>query len=89
MAHIVRNLRRRTTISLSPQVMFFDYATNHTKAEVLAAGFFNESRGNLTPRSIIDAIIDADGAPEFVRIRIVTVPDTGDITVALAPAPAV
>ncbi len=81
MTHIVRHLRRRTTISLSPHVMFFDYATNHTKAEVLAAGFFNLSRDNLTPRSIIDAVVDADGTPEFVRIKIATVPDTGNVTV--------
>ncbi|GCA49300.1 hypothetical protein KGO5_01743 [Sinorhizobium sp. KGO-5] len=83
MAHRVRDLRRRTTISIpgQRQITFSDYATTHTKAEVLAAGFFNDSRDNVTVGSIIDAVVDIDGTPEYVRIRFATVPATGNVTV--------
>lgn len=78
---VIRDLRRRTTISIKgyPQAMFFDFATTSSKAEVLAAGFFNLARYNLTPGSIIDAVVDWDDTKEYVRIKIATVPDTGNV----------
>lgn len=85
MAHRVRDLRRRTTISITGQrqIMFFDYATVHTLAEVQAAGFFNDSRDNLTVSSIIDCVADINGTPARVVLRMVTVPASGNITVAV------
>ncbi|MCF1478141.1 hypothetical protein FS782_13780 [Agrobacterium vitis] len=79
--HNARDLRRRTTISLKPQAMFFDYATVGLKAEVLTAGWFNTSRDNLTPGSIIDAVVDWASTKEYVRIKVATVPATGNVTV--------
>lgn len=86
MAHRVRDLRRRTTISITGQrqIMFFDYATVHTLAEVQAAGFFNASRDNLTVGSIIDCVADINGTTARVVLRIATIPAApGNITVVV------
>lgn len=83
MAHMPRQLRRSNSITLAGNVMIhtFDYATNHTKAEVLTAGYFNESRAALSKSSIINAVVDVDGTPEYVRIMLATVPASGNVTV--------
>lgn len=83
MAHDKRALKRNETINIPgyPQCQFFKYATTHTKAETIAAGFFNDSRAQLTPGSIIDAVVDWDDTKEYVRIKVATVPDTGNVTV--------
>ncbi|MCZ4073546.1 MULTISPECIES: hypothetical protein [unclassified Agrobacterium] len=85
MAHRPRDLRRRTTISIpgQRQIMFFDYATVHTLAEVQAAGFFNDSRDNLTVGSIIDCVADINGTTARVVLRTTAVPPTGNVTVAV------
>lgn len=85
MAHRVRDLRRRTTISIpgQRQIMFFDYATVHTEAEVTAAGFFNASRDDLTKDSIVDAVVDINGTPHRVVLRFTAVPASADVTVAI------
>ncbi len=84
--HQVKDLRRRTTISPvgQRQIMFFDYATVATEAEVTASGFFNLSRDNLTKDSIIDAVVDMNGTPHRVVLRIATLPAAPtDVTVAI------
>lgn len=85
MAHRVRDLRRRSTISIpgQRQISFFDYATVHTEAEVLTAGFFNASRMDLTQDSIVDAVVDLGGTPHRVVLRFTAVPSTGNVTVAI------
>lgn len=84
MAHVPRQLRRSNSITLSGnrKVHFFDYSTDHTKAEVLTAGYFNGSRASLSAHSIINAVVDLDGTPEYVRIKVATVPASGNVTVA-------
>ncbi|MUO84776.1 hypothetical protein GOZ78_03490 [Agrobacterium vitis] len=84
MAHIKYDLvsaGRPVMLSNTRIIKFFNYATDHTKAEVLTAGFFNASRDDLTPHSIINAVVDCDGTPEYVRIKVATVPATGNVTV--------
>jgi hypothetical protein len=83
MAHQPTQLRRSNSITLTGNVKvhFFDYATNHTKAEMIAAGYFNDSRAALTVSSIIDAVADVDGTPAYVKMRVTAVPSTGNITV--------
>jgi hypothetical protein len=78
-------MRRRSTISIpgQRQIMFFDYATFHTLTEVQVAGFFNDSRDNLTKDSIVDAVVDINGTPARVVLRFATVPATGNVTVAV------
>lgn len=85
MAHRPRDLRRRTTISIpgQRQIMFFDYATVHTLAEVQTAGFFNESRDNITKDSIVDAVCDINGTPARIVLRFATVPASGNVTVVV------
>ncbi|MCJ9697386.1 hypothetical protein MOV76_38225 [Rhizobium sp. PRIMUS64] len=85
MAHQPRNLRRRSTISIpgQRQIMFFDYATTHTEAEVTTAGFFDTSRDNLTKDSIVDAVVDINGTPHRVVLRFTAVPTSGSVTVAI------
>lgn len=78
-----RKLRRRQAIQVSGvgQMQFFDYATEATEAEVLAAGFFNDARDTLTVGSIIDAIVDCSSTKTYTRIRVATVPTSGNVTV--------
>lgn len=83
MAHVPTQLRRSNSITLSGnrKVHTFDYATDHTKAEMLAAGYFNASRAALSVSSIINAVADVDGTSEYVRVKVATVPSSGNITV--------
>jgi hypothetical protein len=83
MAHQPTQLRRSNSITLTGNVKvhFFNYATNHTKAEAIAAGYFNDSRAALSVSSIIDAVVDVDGTSEYVRIKVATVPASGNVTV--------
>ncbi|WP_377299627.1 hypothetical protein [Rhizobium sp. SGZ-381] len=83
MAHQPTQLRRSNSITLTGNVKvhFFDYATNHTKAETIAAGYFNDSRAALSVSSIIDAVIDVDGTPAYVKMRVTAVPASGNVTV--------
>lgn len=84
MAHVKTRLvsaGKPVMLSNTRIVRFFNYATDNTKAEVLTAGFFNDSRGDLSVNSIINAVVDCDGTPEYVRIKVATVPTTGNITV--------
>lgn len=83
MAHVPTQLRRSNSITLANNVKVhtFDYATNHTKAEMLAAGYFNDSRSALTVSSIINAVADVDGTSEYVRMKVATVPASGNVTV--------
>lgn len=81
-----RNLHRRTCVSIpgQRQIMFFDYATVATAAEVTAAGWFNGSRNQLTSGSIIDAVVDINGAIARLVLRVVTW--SADPTVAITTA---
>lgn len=85
MAHDTRRLRRYNSITLSGNrlVHAFTYATDNTKAELLTDGYFNDSRMALTVGSRIEALCDADGTPNWVDVRVATVPATGNVTVAL------
>jgi hypothetical protein len=59
MAYIKSQLRNGgRPIRLSPTkfIRFLVYATNDTAAEVVAAGYFNEARADLSVGSIIDAL---------------------------------
>ncbi len=90
MTHAVTDLRRLNTITLAGNrlVHHFDCATNDTKAELLTAGYFNNSRAALTVGSWADCVVDVDGTPTFVRVIFTAVPSSGNVTVALAQAPA-
>ena len=90
MAHVKSQLRRSNSITLTGNVKVhtFDYATNHTKAEMIAAGYFNDSRAALSKASIINAVFDVDGAPGYARLLVTTVPATGNITVTDVTNPA-
>ncbi len=78
-----RQLRREhaTAIAGVGQLQFFRYITEATEAEVIAAGWFNNAREQLTVGSIITAIVDATAAKTFIRLRVTAVPATGNVTV--------
>jgi hypothetical protein len=84
MAHEPRQLRRYNSITLSGNrtIHFCNYATDHTAAEVVTAGYFNDSRAALTVGSIIDAVIDVDGTKDNIRVRVTAAPASGNVTVA-------
>ncbi|MCF1468502.1 hypothetical protein FS764_16465 [Agrobacterium vitis] len=84
MAHVKTRLvsaGRPVMLSNTRIIKFFNCASDNTKAEILTAGFFNDSREDLTPHSIINMVADCDGTPEYVRIKVATVPATGNVTV--------
>lgn len=84
MAHQPRQLRRYNSIVLSGnrKIHFFNYASDHTRAEIVTAGYFNESRSALSVGSVIDLAIDVDGAISSGRLRVTAVPASGNVTVA-------
>lgn len=84
MAHVVHQLRRYNSISMSGgrTVGFFNYATDHTAAEVVTAGYFNSSRAALAVGSIIDAVVNMGSSPDNIRVRVTAVPASGNVTVA-------
>jgi hypothetical protein len=84
MAHDTRRLRRYSSVPMSGgrNIGFFNYATDNTAAETVAAGYFNDSRAALTVGSIIDAVVDVDGTPDNIRVRVTAVPASGNVTVA-------
>lgn len=73
---------RPVVLSNTRIVKFFNLATDDTKAEVIAAGYFNDSRADLTVNSVIDFVYDCDGSPGFARARVTAVPATGNVTVS-------
>lgn len=77
----VTNSGRPIRISEGKFIRFLNYATNDTKAEILAAGYFNGVRADLSVASVCDCVVDVDGTPAFVKIMFATVPDTGNVTV--------
>ncbi|MGG7535351.1 hypothetical protein [Rhizobium sp. 12,4] len=84
MAHDPLALRRYNSIALSGgrKVGFYNYATDDTAAEMVAAGYFNNSRVALSVGSVIDAVVDVDGTPDNIRVRVTAVPTSGNVTVA-------
>ena len=73
MAHVTTALQRYHQSHLSGSFMsWFHYATNDTAAEVQAANFFNDSADTQKVGDVIEAIVDADGTPAFVRLRVAT-----------------
>ncbi|MAU21092.1 MAG: hypothetical protein CMH13_11230 [Martelella sp.] len=59
------------------------YATENTVAEVTAAGYFNEGRKSLYKNMLILADCDIDGTPAVALLRVINVPDSGNVTVAI------
>lgn len=76
---------RPVNITNQRQIKFFNLATDDLQAEVVAAGYFNDSRADLTPGSIIHALMAASsGSPVYRDLRVVAVPAApGNVTVAL------
>ncbi|PZU23920.1 MAG: hypothetical protein DI589_06595 [Shinella sp.] len=76
------NRARPVRISNTVYIRDLFYATNDTKAEVTAAGYFNNAKADLSVGSLITALVDADGTPARVEMRVTAVPDSGNVTVA-------
>lgn len=77
-------VRRYNSVTLSGNkvIHFLNYAANETAAEVVAAGWFNTIRDQVTVGSVMDAVVDADGTPDRISIIFTAVPATGNVTVA-------
>lgn len=85
MAHAPIALQRYHETHLSGAYMsWFHYATNDTAAEVQAANYFNASVDTLKVGDVIEALVDADGTPAFVRLRVATNDGTNVTTAVLA-----
>lgn len=71
-------------IRLSPTryVRWLNYASDDAKAVVIAAGYFNAAKADLSVGSIIDCVVNVAASPAFVKLRVTAVPASGDVTVA-------
>lgn len=78
-------LQRISTNLLSGgrKVHHFTFATDDTLAEITTAGYFNTARDSLTAHSIIHAVVDVDGTPNYATIRLTAVPASGNVTAAI------
>lgn len=65
------------------KIHWFTYATNDTLAEVTTDGYFNGVRDTLSANSIVDAVVDCDGTPNHVTLRLTAVPASGNVTCAI------
>ncbi|WP_281932197.1 hypothetical protein [Roseibium album] len=85
MALNIKSLSRfhETHMTANAHICWFKYATNDTQAEVVTAAYFNNARESLRVGDIIEAIVDADGAPAFVRVRVTAVATGADVTTAV------
>lgn len=83
MAHSKKALSRNGTSDLggTNQTNFYFYSTNHTLAEMIAAGYFNDSRKTVKVNDIVRAVYDKDGTAGFAILRFTAVPSTGNVTV--------
>lgn len=78
----LRNDGRPIRLSSTKFIRFLTYATNDLKAVVIAPGYFNEARADLTVGSVIRAEVDCGGTQTHVRMRVTAVPSSGNVTVA-------
>lgn len=64
------------------KIHWFTYATNDTLAEVTTDGYFNAARDALTKSSVILAVVDVDGTPNLVSLKVTTWSASADIVTA-------
>lgn len=74
---------RSVRLSNSRYIHFKNYATDDTLTQVTTAGYFNNSRADLSLNSIIHAVVDCDGTPNHVTLRVTVWSATGDLTAAV------
>jgi hypothetical protein len=84
MSYEARALKRYNTVTLpgNRQVSWYNYATNDTAAEVVAANYFDKARDTVKVGDCVDAIIDVDGTIDRISFRFTAVPTSGNVTVA-------
>ncbi|MBO6816514.1 MAG: hypothetical protein JJ891_16790 [Rhizobiaceae bacterium] len=80
------NKRSLVRIGTSPlagtntQVSLFFLATSDAVATVIADGFFNDARDQLTPGDVVIVSAVIGGTADVLLVRIDTVPASGDVT---------
>lgn len=77
-----------TTGAPAGKVVWHSFATNQTAAEVLVAGYFNFARARLTAGDVIFAVVDADGTPDHLILRVASVPAAPGNVTLIADEPA-
>ncbi|MAA97408.1 MAG: hypothetical protein CMN87_18215 [Stappia sp.] len=84
MAHSVKALSRFATSDMgrTNQTDTYVYSTNDTLAELVAAGYFNDSRKTLKAGDVIMAVADKDGTASHVVLLVTASPATGNVTVS-------
>ena len=84
MAHSVKALSRFATSDMgrTNQTDTYVYSTNDTLAELVAAGYFNDSRKTLKAVDVIMAVADKDGTASHVVLLVTASPATGNVTVS-------
>jgi hypothetical protein len=76
---------QRISTNLLPggkKVHWFTYATNDTLSEVTTDGYFNAAREALTKSSVILTMVDVDGTPNLVSLKVTTWSASADIVTA-------
>jgi len=64
-------------------VNFYVYATPDAVATVIAAGYFNNARSKLQVNDVIEALCVATGVADRITMIVLTVPTSGNVTVAI------
>ena len=76
------NSGRPNRLTAARTIRWLTYATDDAKAVVIAAGYFNDARPDLSVGSIIDCVVNAAAGAAYVKLRVTAVPATGNVTVA-------
>lgn len=84
MAHNARSLSRMASSAYgdNKSCSAFFYATEDAAAAVLTAGYFNDSRPQLTVGDQIFASVGLGGTLNALHLQVTAVPAAGNITVA-------
>jgi len=77
------NSGRPIRLSAARTIRWLNYAHgSDAKAVVIAAGYFNDAKPDLSVGSIIDCVVNALSSPVYVKLRVTAVPVSGDVTVS-------
>jgi len=65
------------------QTSWFCYSSNDLLSAIVTAGYFNDVRTSIKPGDVIFVLAGKDGTQSHATVRVATVPDSGNVTVAL------
>lgn len=85
MAFAIRSLALLASVPVAEARSWkiYTYATDDAAATVLAAGYFNAARAKLAVNDRIDVCAVHNGVGDLLTLKVLTVPASTDVTVAV------